>query len=71
MSSKKTSSLKYFSDDSTGFRIQPKTVLIVSLVFIGLVVMLHIYSKMTASKAEIPKNPDNAQESTFDSEEAG
>jgi protein transport protein SEC61 subunit beta len=50
MSSKKGSSLKYFSEDNAGFRIQPKTVLIMSLVYIGLVVLLHIYSKLGSSK---------------------
>jgi protein transport protein SEC61 subunit beta len=50
MSSKKSSSgLNYFSEDSAGFRIQPKTVLIMSLVYIGIVVLLHIYSKLGAA----------------------
>ena len=47
------SSLKYFSEDSTGFKIQPKTVLIMSLVYIGLVVLLHIYSKVNAPAAKV------------------
>ena len=47
-SSKKGSSLKYFSEDSAGFTIQPKTVLIVSLIYIGIVVLLHIFSKVGA-----------------------
>ena len=46
MSSKKGSSLKYFSEDNAGFTIQPKTVLIVSLVYIGIVVLMHIFSKV-------------------------
>jgi protein transport protein SEC61 subunit beta len=56
MSTKKGGSLKYFSEDSTGFKIQPKTVLIMSLVYIGLVVLLHIYSKVNTPvvKAEGP-----------------
>lgn len=49
MSSRKGGNMKYFSEDSTGFKIQPKTVLIMSLVYIGLVVLLHIYSKMGAA----------------------
>ena len=50
MSNKKSSSgLNYFSEDSAGFRIQPKTVLIMSLVYIGIVVILHIYSKLGAA----------------------
>ena len=47
MASKKASSgLSYFSEDSAGLKIQPKTVLIMSLVYIGIVVLLHIYSKL-------------------------
>ncbi len=52
MSSKKASSLKYFSEDNAGFKIQPKTVLIMSLVYIGIVVLLHIYSKLGATPAK-------------------
>lgn len=48
MSSKKNPGLNYFSEDSAGFKIQPKTVLIMSLVYIGIVVLLHIYSKLGA-----------------------
>ena len=49
MSTKKGSaSMRYFSEDSAGFRIQPKTVLIMSLIYIGIVVLLHIFSKMGA-----------------------
>ena len=59
MSSKKSSG-NYFSEDSPGFKIQPKTVLIMSLVYIGIVVLLHIYSKLGAVPAsEQPKAPDS------------
>lgn len=60
MSAKKSSGLSYFSEDSAGFKIQPKTVLIMSLVYIGIVVLLHIYSKLGAAPApeEQPKAPD-------------
>lgn len=61
MSSKKGSSLKYFSEDSAGFTIQPKTVLIVSLVFIGIVVLLHIFSKVGGAQ---PKVEQEAQAET-------
>jgi protein transport protein SEC61 subunit beta len=53
MSSKKGSSLKYFSEDNAGFTIQPKTVLIVSLVYIGIVVLLHIFSKVGGAEPKI------------------
>lgn len=53
MSTKKSGGLKYFSEESTGFKIQPKTVLIMSLIYIGLVVLLHIYAKLNTSKPTI------------------
>jgi len=52
MSTKKGSSgAKYFSEESTGFRIAPKTVLIMSLIYIGIVVLLHIYAKLGSTKS--------------------
>jgi preprotein translocase subunit Sec61beta len=57
MSTKKSSGLKYFSEESAGFRIQPKTVLIMSLIYIGLVVLLHIWAKVSAPKPVIPESP--------------
>lgn len=64
MSKKSSGGLNYFSEDSTGFKIQPKTVLIMSLVYIGIVVLLHIYSKLGApAKEEQPKAP-NAEPKT-------
>jgi protein transport protein SEC61 subunit beta len=53
MSSKKGSSLKYFSEDNAGFTIQPKTVIIVSLVYIGIVVLLHIFSKVGGAETKV------------------
>lgn len=58
--SKKGSGVKYFSEENTGFKIQPKTVLIMSLIYIGLVVLLHIYAKLGATKPitiETPTDP--------------
>ena len=59
MSKKGGGSIKYFSEDSAGFRIQPKTVLIMSLIYIGIVVLLHIFAKMggEAPKNEAPEAP--------------
>jgi len=61
MSKKSSSGLNYFSEDSAGFRVQPKTVLIMSLVYIGIVVLLHIYSKLGAApvKDEQPQQPNS------------
>lgn len=50
--------MRYFSEDSAGFKIQPKTVLIMSLIYIGIVVLLHIFSKVSApAPAEQPQGP--------------
>ena len=58
------SGLKYFGEESSGLRIQPKTVLLVSL-YIGIVVLLHIYAKLTApavapaaEASDIPEKPN-------------
>lgn len=66
MSAKKSSGMSFFSEDSAGFRIQPKTVLIMSLVYIGIVVLLHIYSKLGSApvKDEQPKGPSAEQASS-------
>lgn len=57
--SKKTSGIKYFSEESSGFKIQPKTVLIMSLIYIGLVVLLHIWAKVSAPpKSIVPETPN-------------
>lgn len=54
--SKKGGNTQYFSEDNSGLKIQPKTVLIMSLVYIGLVVLLHIYSKINAPAKDQPAN---------------
>ena len=62
MSTKKGGGLKYFSEESTGFKITPKTVLIMSLIYIGIVVLLHIYAKLGSNKtATTDSASDNAQ----------
>lgn len=65
MSTKKGSGgLKYFSEESSGFKITPKTVLIMSLIYIGIVVLLHIYAKLGTTKPA-------TTESTSDSSKPG
>ena len=59
MSTKKGGGLKYFSEESTGFKITPKTVLIMSLIYIGIVVLLHIYAKLGSNK---PATTDSASD---------
>ena len=69
MSTKKGSNLKYFSEESAGFRIQPKTVLIMSLIYIGLVILLHIYAKLGSSKATVEIPTPTPAEAPADSAE--
>lgn len=66
--SKKAGGLKYFSEESSGFKIQPKTVLIMSLIYIGLVVLLHIYAKIGSTpKVEAPTtNPEPTEAPTVE-----
>ena len=37
--------LRFYADEAPGLKIGPTTVLVMSLVFIGLVVLLHIWGK--------------------------
>jgi len=71
-STKKTSGVKYFSEESSGFKIQPKTVLIMSLIYIGLVVLLHIWAKVSgASKPVAPDSPTTESKTETFEEQAG
>ncbi len=41
--------LRFYTDDSIGLKVGPNMVLIVSVVFIGCVVLLHIWGKLHVS----------------------
>ena len=75
MSTKKgAGGLKYFSEESTGFKISPKTVLIMSLIYIGIVVLLHIYAKIGTSKpvtAESASQQPGPESATPEPSDAG
>ena len=72
MSSKKgAGGLKYFSEESTGFKISPKTVLIMSLVYIGIVVLLHIYAKLGTSKPATVDSSNDAPKPEAATPESG
>lgn len=59
---KGSENMRYFSEDSAGFKIQPKTVLIMSLIYIGIVVLLHIFSKVSAPAEKVaPESPGGAE----------
>lgn len=40
--------LRFYPDEAPGLKIGPTVVLVVSLMFIGFVVVLHIYGKITS-----------------------
>jgi protein transport protein SEC61 subunit beta len=44
--------LKFFTQDSTGLQLHPKTVLLVSIIYMGVVVLLHIFGKLRQSEPE-------------------
>ena len=44
--------MKFFSEEAPGLKVHPKSVLIISLVYIGLVFLLHIWSKIKAEPAK-------------------
>jgi len=39
--------LRFYTDDAPGLKIGPTTVLVLSLAFIGFVVLLHIWGKLS------------------------
>lgn len=38
--------MKFFSSESSGMQLHPKTVLLISIVYMGIVVALHIFGKL-------------------------
>ena len=62
MSTKKgQTGIRYFSEEGSGFKITPKTVLIMSLIYIGIVVLLHIYAKLGGSKVSTTPSTESPQ----------
>jgi protein transport protein SEC61 subunit beta len=41
--------LTYFSEDSAGFKLSPQTVMLICLIYIGSVVILHIFGKVKST----------------------
>ena len=56
----KKGDVRFYTEEKTSFKIQPKTVLIMSLVYIGLVVLLHIYAKLGTNKPVSVSTPSEA-----------
>ena len=43
----------FFSGEGSGFEVSPKAVLIISLAYIGIVVLLHIFGKVKSSAGAV------------------
>ena len=43
--------LTFFSEDASGFRLSPATVMVICLFYIGSVVLLHVFSKVKGTGA--------------------
>ena len=41
-----TEDMKFFTSDCNGLQLHPKTVLLISIVYMGIVVILHIFGKL-------------------------
>mmetsp|Transcript_18717 Transcript_18717/g.21513 ORF Transcript_18717/g.21513 Transcript_18717/m.21513 type:complete len:80 (-) Transcript_18717:38-277(-) len=54
VSGKGNDSFAFLSGTSQGFEVSPKAVLIISLVFIGVVVLLHIFGKVKSAATAAP-----------------
>lgn len=46
--------LAFFQEESSGLKVSPKTVLIISLLYMGIVVLLHIFGKLKAGPVGVP-----------------
>jgi len=49
--------LTFFSEDASGFKLSPQTVMLICLVYIGIVVVLHIFGKVKSASTQAPQTP--------------
>ena len=42
----------FFTEESQGLKLSPKTVLVLSLLYMGIVVLLHIFGKVKAAEGK-------------------
>ena len=48
--------LNFFSEDASGMKMTPHSVMILCLIYVGLVVMLHIFGKMKSVDNQTKKD---------------
>ena len=46
----RANSLSFFSEDADGWTMSPKTILLFSVAYMGFVILLHIFGKVTSIK---------------------
>jgi hypothetical protein len=51
--------LTFFSEDASGFKLSPQTVMLICLLYIGSVVVLHIFGKVKSASAQTPQQPQD------------
>lgn len=47
-----------FGEDASGFKLSPQTVMLICLVYIGSVVVLHIFGKVKSAAQPVQAQPD-------------
>ena len=55
--SKTQSSLSFFGDEADGWQLSPKTILLFSVAYMGCVILLHIFAKVTSIKKAAVMDP--------------
>ena len=48
----RANSLSFFSEDADGWTMSPKTILLFSVAYMGFVILLHIFGKVTSIKKD-------------------
>ena len=55
----RANNLSFFSEEADGWNMSPKTILLFSVAYMGFVILLHIFGKVTSiKKTEPPMTPD-------------
>ena len=56
----KKSGFSFFGEEADGWNMSPKTILLFSVAYMGFVILLHIFGKITSMKSKVPE-PDTGK----------
>ena len=56
----RANSLSFFSEEADGWSMSPKTILLFSVAYMGFVILLHIFGKVTSMKKVEEATPEGA-----------